>query len=104
MKSTHQTWCFNKHTQIYSKIITFHNCLKIHDDFGFTAVKSASLLSIPVSACILGMVLRNFVGGTAGTQASRWLMFAGKFWVSAAFATVFIFTAELYPTRLEIFH
>ena len=45
------------------------------------------------------MVLRNFVGGSTAIEIARWLMFAGKFGVSAAFAVIWIFAAELFPTR-----
>ena len=53
-------------------------------------------------ACILGMVLRTLVATPTAVAIARWLMFAGKFGVSAAFATIWIFAAELFPTRLVL--
>ena len=49
------------------------------------------------------MVLNQFIGTPLTIEIARWLMFAGKFGVSAAFATVWIFAAELYPTRYLIY-
>ena len=50
-------------------------------------------------ACIGGMLLRTVIGTPVALEFARWLMFAGKFGVSAAFASIWIFAAELFPTR-----
>ena len=45
------------------------------------------------------MLLSEFIGGPICTEVARWLMFVGKLGVSGAFAVVWIWTAEMYPTE-----
>ncbi|CBY18007.1 unnamed protein product [Oikopleura dioica] len=50
------------------------------------------------SAMIIGMLLTKFVVGAWVPEVYRWLMFAGKLGVSCAFAVIWIYASELFPT------
>lgn len=50
---------------------------------------------------IVGMLLKEFVGGEMASQTFRWLMFSGKFGVSGSFAVIWIYSAELFPTDIR---
>ena len=45
------------------------------------------------------MLMSEFIGGELFTEIARWLMFLGKLGVSGAFAVVWIWVAEMYPTE-----
>ena len=68
------------------------------DKLGRRTIMGGPLL-LASCALIGGMALSEFVGGTTAVQVSRLLMFVGKLGVSAAFAVVWIWVAEMYPTE-----
>ena len=68
------------------------------DELGRRPIMGAPLLLSGV-ALIGGMMLNKFVGTNVAVELSRWLMFVGKLGVSASFAVIWIWVAELYPTK-----
>ena len=61
--------------------------------------KKGAPLLLASSALIGGMLMSEFIGGELFTEIARWLMFLGKLGVSGAFAVVWIWVAEMYPTE-----
>lgn len=84
----------------FVELVAYILCAALLDKLGRRLLMAGPLV-FGGGACLAAMVLQNFIGGDTAIEISRWLMFGGKFGVSAAFATVWIFAAELYPTSIR---
>ena len=76
-------------------------CLWLLDLFGRRMMLSCCMIAGGV-CCLSSMALLEVDEMTSGMEeAAKWLSFGGKLFISASFCTVYVFSAELFPTDVR---